>query len=218
MSATPSADRAARWRRTLGAYVNHDAPIVRFASLWTLCAVLFVAAWAVGYSLLPEGLLRGRSAASTLPTYAGSVRTEFLTIFAWNLGVAVLVVAANTFRSVETPLGYLVVAVNWVLGGLIWGTGSLAVETGRFAPSLSVALGRSGVYELTAYVAVAVATRGVMIWHQRSGPRWREEFEHVRSPRDWTVTRREAAVLLAGLALLAVANYREAVMIAETVG
>jgi hypothetical protein len=203
---------------SLGSWVNHADPLVRFASLWTLCAVLFTGAWTVGYYLLPEGLLRGASAASALPEYAGSVVGEFLTILAWNLGVCLLVVAANTFRSVETPLGYLVVVVNWVQGGLVWGTGSLAVETARFAPSLSTALGRSGVYELTAYVAVAVAARGVMVWHQRSGPRWREEFERVGSPRDWTITRREAAVLLAGLALLAAANYREATMIAEAVG
>lgn len=200
---------------TLGAYVNHDDPLVRFGSLWAVCALLFVAAWYVGYSLLPAGLLRGTNAASALPEYAGSVAAEFATLLAWNLGVCLLVVAANAFRSVGTPLGYLVVAVNWVQGALVWGTGSLAVETPRFAPSLSVALGRSGVYELTAYVAVAVATRGVMVWHQQSGPRWREEFERVRSPRDWTISRRETAVLLAGLALLAAANYREAVMIAE---
>ncbi|NHN61101.1 MULTISPECIES: hypothetical protein [Halorussus] len=203
---------------TLGAYVNHDDPLVRFASLWAICTVLFAAAWTLSYSFLPAGLLRGTSAASALPEYAGSVRAEFLTIFAWNLGVCALVVAANTFRSVGTPLGYLVVVVNWVQGAVVWGTGSLLVEAPRFAPSLSVALSRSGVYELTAYVAVAVATRGVMVWHQRSGPRWREEFERVRSPRDWTVSRREAGVLLGGLALLAAANYREALLIAEAVG
>src|SRR6056297_3153229 len=131
---------------TLGAYVNHDDPLVRFASLWAVCALLFVGAWYVGYSLLPAGLLRGTNAASALPEYAGSVLAEFLTIFAWNLGVCLLVVAANTFWSVRTPLGYLVVAVNWVQGALVWGTNSLAIPTGRLAPSLSVALGRSGVY------------------------------------------------------------------------
>lgn len=168
MSAESSADAVPNWRRSLGSYVNHDDPLVRFVALWVVCAVLFVAAWYVGYYLLPEGLLRGKSAASALPEYAESVWAEFLTIFGWNLAVALLVVAANTFRSVRTPLGYLVVAVNWVQGGLVWGTGSLLVGTGRFAPSLSVAFGRSGLYELTAYVAVAVATRGVMVWHQRS--------------------------------------------------
>lgn len=218
MSAETSAGRSASPWRSLGRYANHDDPLVRFVALWIVCAALFVLAWYAGYYLLPEGLLRGASAASALPEYAGSVWAEFATLFAWNLGVCVLVAAANTFRSVETPLGYLVVAVNWVQGGLVWGTGSLLVGTGRFAPSLSVALGRSGLYELTAFVAVAVATRGVMVWHQRAGPRWREEFERVRSPREWSLTRREAAVLLAGLALLAVANYREAVLISQVVG
>lgn len=218
MSADQAADADAARSSALGRYVNHDDPLVRFASLWLVCAALFVAAWYVGYYLLPPGLLRASNAARALPEYAGSVRAEFLTLFAWNLGVAAIVVAANTFRSVGTPMGYLVVAVNWTRGALVWGTGSLAVDAGRFDPSLSTALGRSGVFELTAFVAVAVATRGVMVWHQRSGPRWHEEFERVRSPRNWTLTRREAVVLLAGLALLAAANYREATMIAEAVG
>ncbi|WP_276299888.1 hypothetical protein [Halorussus lipolyticus] len=218
MPADPATNSSPNVAGVLGRYVNHDDPFVRFASLWAVCAVLFVTAWYVGYYLLPAGLLRSTNAASALPEYAGSVWAEFLTIFAWNLGAALLVVAGNTFRSVRTPLGYLVVAVNWVQGALVWGTGSLAVEAPRFAPSLSVALGRSGVYELTAYVAIAVATRGVMVWHQRSGSRWREEFERVQSPRDWTISRRELGVLLAGLVVLAGANYREATMIARAVG
>lgn len=137
----------------------------------------------------------------------------FLSIFAWNLGFSLIVVAANTFRSIRTPLGYLVVLVMWVQGAVIWGTNSLAIQTGRLAPSLSVILGRSGVYELTAFVAIAVATGGVMVWHQASGPRWREEFERVQGPREWTIERREVLVLAAGIVLLALANYREASLI-----
>lgn len=70
----------------------------------------------------------------------------------------------------------------------------------------------------TALVAVAVATRGVMVWHQRSGPRWHEEFVRVRSPREWQVDRREVAVLVGGVALLALANYREAAMVVAATG
>jgi hypothetical protein len=60
--------------------------------------------------------------------------------------------------------------------------------------------------------------RVVVLWHQRSGPRWRGEFERVRSPRDWSLTRREWAVLAVGYPLLALANYREAVAIANVAG
>lgn len=96
---------------------------------------------------------------------------------------------------------------------------SLAIGSGgRIAPSLSVLVERSGPLEITTMVAIIVATRGVMIWHQESGPRWREPFDRVRSPRDWSLTRREWAVLAAGYLLLAVANYREAVAIAQVAG
>ncbi|SFG86733.1 hypothetical protein SAMN04488063_3153 [Halopelagius inordinatus] len=199
--------------RRLGALVNHDSVTVRFVSLWSLCFALFLAAWTVSYLLLPEGLLRRSGGPGPLSTTADSVATEFLSIFARNIGFCLVVVAANTFRSIRTPLGYLVVLVTWVQGAVVWGTDSLAIQTGRLAPSLSVVLNRSGVYELTALVAIAVATRGVTVWHQASGPRWREEFERVRGPREWTIERREILVLVAGLALLALANYREALMI-----
>jgi hypothetical protein len=202
-----------RLARRLGDYTNHDSVAIRFLALWTLCFALFLAAWTLSYLFLPERLLSRTGGPGPLSTTADTVTGEFLAIFAWNLGFALLVVAANTFRSVRTPMGYLVVLVMWVQGATIWGTNSLAIQAGRLAPSLSVVVGRSGVYELTALVAVAVATRGVMVWYQPSPPRWREEFERVRGPRDWAITRREAVVLLAGVVVLALANYREAAMV-----
>jgi hypothetical protein len=57
-----------------------------------------------------------------------------------------------------------------------------------------------------------------MLWHQREPPRHREEFVRVRSLRDWSVSRRELVVLVVGIGLLALANYREASMIVEVVG
>jgi hypothetical protein len=56
------------------------------------------------------------------------------------------------------------------------------------------------------------------LWHQKSGPRWKVEFERVRSPREWSLTRRELALLVGGYLLLAVACYREAVAIAQVAG
>ncbi|MFW5917891.1 MAG: hypothetical protein ACOCR0_00250 [Haloferacaceae archaeon] len=67
-------------------------------------------------------------------------------------------------------------------------------------------------------VAIGVATRGLMLWHRASGPGWCESFDRVRSPREWSLTRREWGLLLGGYLLLAVACYREAVAIAQVVG
>lgn len=110
------------------------------------------------------------------------------------------------------------VVVTTVQGALVWSTGSLALGAGRITPSLATALDRSGAFELSAYVLIAVATREVMIWHQASPPRWREEFERVRSPRDWDLSRRELLVLTAGLGLLAAANFREASQVVALFG
>ena len=211
-------DAPRRLARQLGDLVNHDRVEARLASLWALCFALFLVAWTLSYLFLPEGLLRRTGGPGPLSTTADTVTAEFVSILAWNLGFALLVVAANTFRSVRTPMGYLVVLVMWLQGAVIWGTNSLTVQAGRLAPSLSVVLGRSGVYELTALVAIAVATRGVVVWHQASGPRWREEFVRVSGPREWSIGRREAVVLLGGLLLLAAANYREAAMVVAATG
>lgn len=72
--------------------------------------------------------------------------------------------------------------------------------------------------EITAMVAIVVATRGVLVWHQESGPRWTVPFDRVRSPREWSLTRREWLLLIGGYLLLAVACYREAVAIAQVAG
>jgi hypothetical protein len=211
-------DSGTRFARTVGRYVNHDDVLVRFASLWVVVAAAFTVAWVGSYAFLPQGLLRGGNPVATAD-YAGSVASEFLSLFAWNVGVTLVAIAANTLRSVNTPLGYVVLVVQAPMYGAVWGTGSLAIGTGaRVAPSLSVLVARSGPLEITAIVAVVVATRGVMVWQQASGPRWTEEFERVRSPREWSLTRREWAVLAVGYLLLAVANYREAVAIASVAG
>lgn len=207
-----------QWTRALGDLVNHDSVVVRLLSLWTLCVVLFFVTWTVAYYHLPEGLLRRSAHPVATTTVADTVAREFLAIFAWNLGFCLVILLANTFRSIRTPMGYLVILMMWIQGAIVWGTNSLAIRTGRLAPSLAVIVERSGFFELTAFVAVAVATRGVTIWHQRSKPRLREEFERVGTPRNWTITRQELVILLSGVLLLALANYREARMVVEMVG
>ncbi len=207
-----------RLSRTLGRYVNHENVFVRAISLWGFCAVVFSLVWIGSYHFLPEGLLRGTSLAYFAPVETDETETTFLRIFGWNLVSAIIIVVANTFRSVNTPMGYLVVLVSVVNGALVWGTGSLALAAGRIEPSIATVLGRSGVFELSAFVLVAVATREVMLWQQRSPPRWREDFERVRSPKDWEFSLNELLVLVVGITLLAAANYREAAQIIDLVG
>jgi hypothetical protein len=217
-NATTAAGMIARGSRLLGRYVNHDDALGSFLSLWIVVATVFTVAWVLSYALLPQGLLRGGNPGAATG-YAGSITREFLSLFAWNVGVSLVAIGANTLRSVNTPMGYVIEIVQAPVYGAVWGTGSLAIGSGeRIAPSLAVLVERSGPMEITAIVAVVVATRGVMLWHQQSGPRWKEEFERVRSPSDWSLTRREWALLVGGYLLLAVACYREAVAIAQVTG
>jgi hypothetical protein len=210
--------RRTRISRTVGTYVNHDDVFVRFVSLWAIVAIAFTVTWIGSYHFLPQGLLRGGNPLAPAE-YAGSVTAEFLTLFAWNVGISVIAIGANTLRSVNTPMGYVIEVVQAPWYGAVWGTGSLAIGTGeRIAPSLAVLVERSGPMEITSIVAIVVATRGVMLWHQKSGPRWKEEFERVRSPKDWSLTRREWALLAGGYLLLAIACYWEAIAIAQVAG
>jgi len=207
-----------RVSKRVGRYLNHEDVLVRAVSLWILVASAFTAAWVFSYFLLPRGSLRGGNPGAATG-YAGSITREFLWLFGWNVGTSLVAIGANTLRSVNTPMGYVIEVVQAPYYGAVWGTGSLAIGTGeRIAPSMTVLVERSGPMEITAFVAIVVATRGVMLWHQESGPRWKEEFVRVRSPSDWTLTRREWALLVGGYLLLAVACYREAVAIAQVTG
>ena len=218
MAASNATGPIGRVSKRIGWYVNHDDVLVRFVSLWVVVASVFTAAWILSYLFVPQGLLRGGNPGAETG-YAGSVAREFLWLFGWNVGVSLIAIGANTLRSVNTPMGYVVEVVQAPWYGAVWGTGSLAIGTGeRIAPSPAVLVERSGPMEITAIVAIVVATRGLMLWHQKSGPRWKEEFERVRSPRDWSLTRRELALLVGGYLMLAVACYREAVAIAQVAG
>lgn len=202
----------------IGSIVNHDRVEIRFLSLAGIVSVVFGGAWILSYHFLPQGMLRGGNPVATAP-YAGSVAEEFLVLFAWNVAISLLAIGANTFRSVNTPLGYLFVLAQAPRYGAVWGTGSLGVGTGaRIEPALSVLVERSGPMEILGIVAIVVATRGVMIWHQQSGPRVKQPFDRVRSPRQWSISRRELVVLVGGYLLLAIANYREALAIAQIAG
>lgn len=126
--------------------------------------------------------------------------TTFVRIFTWNLAFTAVVV------------------VTTLQGALIWGTRSLALGSGRITLSFATIFGRSGIFELSAYVFVALATQEVMIWHQASPSYWREDCERIRLSRDWNFSRREILVLLIGLRLLVAANYCEASSIMELFG
>jgi hypothetical protein len=186
------------------------AVLVRLAVLWLVCALLFVLSWTASYHFLPEGVLRGRLPAGRLPVATPQLTTTFLRIFAVNVLVAcALVFVANLFQVGQMPLGYLVVMGHSVIYGILLGTNSFGIPAPeRFSPSLTTVLARSGAFEITAYIAIAAATQGLVVWRQRSWRDWRSE--RVGLWREWRLSGLEIALVVGALILLGAANYREA--------
>ena len=196
-------------------WLKSDKVLVRLAALWLICAVLFTIAWTTSYHLLPEGVLRGRLLGARMPIETPEVMTTFLRIFMVNLLAGCgIVTLGNLFRVGDTPLGYSVPLVHSVVYGVLLGTNSFGMPAaGPLAPSLTTLLGRSGAFEITAYIAIAAATTGLAIWRQRSV--LDRHSEQVGSWRRWRLSRLEMAVVIGAVVLLAAANYREASQIQQ---
>lgn len=196
-------------------WLNNDNVLVRLTTLWLICALLFTVAWTTSYHLLPEGALRGKLPGGRMPVETLRVMTTFLRIFAVNLLIACGgIVLSNLFQVGDTPMGYFIAMIPPVLYGVLLGTNSFGIPApARFAPSLSTVLGRSGAFEITVYIAIAAATRRLVLWRQRSWLDWRGE--QVSSWQEWRLSRTEIAVVVGAILLLVAACYREAVQIHE---
>jgi hypothetical protein len=210
----PKAVEDPRSRRWLQRTLVHPNLLVRFTSLFVLAGVLLLAAWLIGYHVLPEGALRTAGAAQLtrggLDVTSESVVGEWLRIFTYNLIPVVLTLLANLVLRVNgVPLGYIVPLYNVIGYGLFLGTNSFAIPyPQRLAPTLAI-LGRSGPYEMTALVAVAAATATWSRYQVRS--LFRTNPEPVASrPR---IRPSQMLLFALGLILLVVANWIEASMI-----
>jgi hypothetical protein len=202
--------------RIVSEWLYGDQVLERLAVLWTICALLFTASWTTSYHLLPEGVLRGKLLGQYIPVETPRVITTLLRVFGVNLLAGCgLVALANLCQAGRTPLGYPIVMYHAILYGILLGTNSFGISApARLAPSLKTVLNRSGAFEITAYIAVAVATRGLVIWRQPSWLNCRQT-EQVGSWRKWWLNRAEIAVIVGAILLLAAANCREAFQIQQ---
>lgn len=164
-------------------YLMHDRLAVRFMTLIGVTTLIFITTWMVSYYFLPEGFLRGRNVGAVLggaDLLGGSVVVEWLRIIAINLGVmGVLIVVPNLLRTEhDYPLGYTTAVILSILYAVTLGTDSFALSAGgRIAPSLSI-LGRSGPYEIAAYVLAAASTYSIA--RSRLKGRWpRQTIEPI---------------------------------------
>lgn len=205
--------------KNISRWLHSDKVLVRMAVLWTICALLFTASWTTSFYLLPEGILRGKLPGQYIPVETPRVITTFLRVFGVNLLAGCGFVAlANLCQAGNTSLGYPIVMYHVVLYGVLLGTNSFGIPApAHFAPSLMTVLNRSGAFEITAYIAIAAATRGLVIWRQPSWLNCRQT-EQVGSWRKWRLNRAEIAVIAGAILLLAAANCREAFQIQQAPG
>lgn len=189
----------------------HRRLAVRYASLLALGLLVFALAWALGYWVLPEGVLRGRNAAAALAgeSAASSFFAEWGRLLVVNVFMGSLILLANGLLRVNgCALGYLIPLMWFGLYGLTLGTNSFAIPLPvRMAPSL-VVLGRSGLYELAAFTLAATATSDLSRYALRrlfvtSPEPVTEGRASLAAPRVWV------PLVAAGL-LLAAANAWEA--------
>jgi hypothetical protein len=194
----------------------HRTLLIRFFSLYSLASVLFLVMWALAYFLLPEGVLRGRTGAQLLAgsQAADSFLAEWLRIAAINLAVGtVFVVGPNFVRSHGYPMGYATPLAWAIIYAVYLGTNSFTfpLPEGKMPPSLAV-LGRSGPYEIAAYILAAVATYSLPKYEIKG--RWpRERIESISPAGRLALTEERWLGLVVAVIVLLVASAWEAYQI-----
>jgi hypothetical protein len=188
-------------------YLMHDQLLVRFGALFGMVLIVLLGSWALSYLLLPEGILRGRTAAQVLAgndLAGGSVWLEWFRLFAINLGILLLVmIAPNILRTAgDYPLGYSTVTLVAAIFGVTLGTNSFALSLGRKLPPSMAVFGSSGLYEIAAYVLATTAT--ISITKYRLIGKWpKQTTEAIVCPQTPSVIRaRNLGIVLAIIMLL----------------
>jgi hypothetical protein len=176
-------------------------------------------AYLIGYYFLPEGFMRSspQAAVGRAVASAGSFGQELVMTLLINLGlVALLALVLNLNQVKGFPTGYLYPLILGVVGGLIAGTNSFAAsDLAQFSVWEGMALSLSiGNLEMLGYIYVIAATVRLGIYHYKSWWRWTGEWQAIKTMRlrDVRLDRFEVAVLLAGIALILFAAYRETQM------
>ena len=190
-------------------YLLHEKLLVRFGALLVLVMAAFLGAWILSYLFLPEGLLRGHSAAQALAgndLAGGSVWLEWLRLLAINLGALFLsIIAPNLFRTKKNyPLGFTSTTLIAVVFGITLGTDSFSLPMGgKMLPTLAI-FGSSGLYEIIVYVLAAAATVSISRY-RLVGSGLKQKVEVIAPPKtEWVIRERLIGVILA-MALLAIA-------------
>ena len=134
----------------------------RIVSGLTLGLAVMYLAWTIGYFLLPEGVLRGKTGAGFISNVLPEDASVFPLALIWNSAVAFVVMPLVGLLAVgRLSLGYVLALGNFALFGIFLGTNSFSnPRPEALAPGLHV-FGATGPWEIASYmlVAAALATR-----------------------------------------------------------
>lgn len=193
--------------------LKSDKIKMRFFGLYLLSLILLFLSWFTAYYFLPEGLLRGRTALSSLAgdSAASSLLLEFFKIFILNSLAFSLIIAGNYILRVKYfAFGYLVPLAWTIIYGLTLGTNSFAIPAAeKLAPGWRVFL-RSGPYEMMAAVLLAVATDQIAINKSESFFQRSETVAESERPK---LKKKNWLAVIISFLILAAAALREAYMI-----
>lgn len=187
----------------------------RAAWAYLIYAVLLLAAFAVGYFLLPRGVLRGTpwTAAGAAAATPSSPGAQLLLTVGFNLMFALLGVAMNLQRVRGFPAGYLLVFAAGIGSGLVAGTNSFVqqVISPYTLEGWLVAL-RVQHVEMLGYTLIVASTIRVGLNEYSSWLPGKAKEQPIQHWRDIRLSHRELAGVAAGIALILFGAYNETVL------
>lgn len=181
---------------------------MRIGYTFAVFFALFFFTYALGFLLLPEGILKEIPMLVDLVFgETASFPSSVTRTIAMNGFTFVLIIAMNLFRVRAFTFGYLPLYANTALMGLFAGTNSFEGSVSTYTLAGWRLFFHIGFVEFSAYVFACTATVGLAIFHAEQ---WRgEKFQRVRRLRDVRLSGSELALLLSGMGLLVLAAFNE---------
>ncbi len=138
-------------------WLQSDKLTRRIVSGLTLGLACMYLTWAIGYFLLPEGVLRGKTGAGFVSDLLPERASVFLLALIWNGVIAFVVVPLVSLLAIRRlSLAYLLALGNFVLYGIFLGTNSFSNPRPEALPPNLAVFMATGPWEIGAYMLVAV--------------------------------------------------------------
>ena len=138
-------------------WLQSDKLTRRIVSGLTLGLACMYLTWAIGYFLLPEGVLRGKTGAGFVSDLLPERASVFLLALIWNGVIAFVVVPLVSLLAIRRlSLAYLLALGNFALYGIFLGTNSFSNPRPEALPPNLAVFMATGPWEIGAYMLVAV--------------------------------------------------------------